>query len=196
MNPEYAKHVIYQRGNKILYVRVIRSIYDGCIEAALLLWYELYKETLESKGFVLNPYEMCISNKIIDRHQYTIAWYVDNNKISHKDQSVVTNILNMIEEKFGKITITRGKEHDYLGMKIKLKSNSFEISMKDQIKEAIETFGEEISGIVTSPCTRHLLETREDAEQLDETKKEIFHTVTAKLLCIEKKGKTRYRNSH
>ena len=74
-------------------------------------------------------------------------------------------------------------------MKIKLKNDSFEISMKDQIEEAIETFGEEVSGTVTSPCARHLLETRDDAEQLDEERKEIFHTVTAKLLYIEKRAR-------
>ena len=187
VNPEYTKHVRIQRGKKVLYVRVTRSIY-GCIEAALL-WYRLYKDTLEKEGFVLNPYEMCIANKMIDGHQCTIAWYVDDNKVSHRNPIVVTNVLNMIGGKFGKLTITRGREHDYLGMKIKLKNSSFEISMKDQIKEAIETFGEELTGIVTSPCARHLLETRDDAEQLDEARKEIFHTVTAKLLYIEKRAR-------
>ena len=60
VNPEYRQHVVVHGGKKILYVRVIRSIY-GCIKAALL-WYELYKETLENEGFILNPYENCIAN--------------------------------------------------------------------------------------------------------------------------------------
>ena len=187
VNPEYTKHVINQRGKKVLYVRVIRSIY-GCIEAALL-WFELYKETLENEGFILNPYEMCIANKVIDGHQCTVAWYVDDNKVSHRDPNVVTSILNMIESKFGKLTVTRGKVHDYLGMKMVLKDKFFEISMKKQIEEAIEIFGEETSGYVTSPCARHLLESRENAEKLDEVRKEIFHTVTAKLLYIEKRAR-------
>ena len=46
VNPEYKQHVVYKEGKKILYVNFIRSIY-GCIEAAML-WYQLYKETLES----------------------------------------------------------------------------------------------------------------------------------------------------
>ena len=44
-----------------------------------------------------------------------------------------------------------------------------------------------MTGFVTSPCARHFLETREDVEQLSEEKKEIFHTVTAKFLYIEKR---------
>ena len=95
VNLEYRQHVIMQRGKKFLYLRVIRSIY-GYIEAALL-WYELYKENLENESFVLNPYEMCKANKTIDGHHHTIAWYVDDNKISHQDPKAVTNILNMIE---------------------------------------------------------------------------------------------------
>ena len=173
VNPEYRKHIIHKLGKKILYVRVIRLIY-GCIKAALL-WYELYKETLEKEGFALNPYEMCIANKTIDGKQCTVAWYVDDNKISHDNPSVVTGILDMIEKNFGKLTVTRGKEHEYLGMKIVLKDKHFEISMRKQIEEAIEAFGEEISGIVTSPRARHLVETRDDAMQLDEEQKEIFH---------------------
>ena len=97
----------------------------------------MYKGTLENEGFLLNPYEPCIANKVIDGHQCTVAWYVDDNKISHQDPNVVTNILNMIESKFGKLTITRGKEHVYLGMKISLKQKCFEVSMKEQIEEAI-----------------------------------------------------------
>ena len=85
--------------------------------------------------------------------------------------------------------MTRGKKHEYLGMEIVLKDKAFEISMKDQIDEAIEAFGEELHGTVTSPCARHLLESRDDIEQLDMRRKEIFHSVTAKLLYIEKRAR-------
>ena len=155
VNDEYKQHVRMINGKKILYVKVIRSIY-GCIEAALL-WYDLYKETLEKEGFILNQYDMCVANKQINGRQCTVAWYVDDNKVSHMDSSVVTNILGLIESKFGKLSITRGKDHEYLGMNIKLGVKKFEINMKQQILEAIEAFGEDISGTVSSPCSRHLL---------------------------------------
>jgi len=41
-------------------------------------------------GFEINPYDSCIANKIIDKKQCTIAWYVDDMKISHANQDVVT----------------------------------------------------------------------------------------------------------
>ena len=58
--------------------------------------------------------------------------------------------------------------------------------MKKQIEEAIEAFGEDLSGILTSPCARHLLETRDDAKQLDEEHKEIFHMVTANYYILRR----------
>jgi len=48
----------------------------------------------------------------------TVAWYVDDNKISHVDDTVVTDIIKKIEAKFDKMTVTRGKHHVFLGMDI------------------------------------------------------------------------------
>ena len=69
-------------------------------------------------GFVLNPYDSCVANCMIDGKQCTIAWYVDDTKISHKDPKVVTSIIEKIEERFGKMTVTRGMEHAFLDMNI------------------------------------------------------------------------------
>ena len=45
VNKEYVKHVAYENGKKVLYVKVIRAMY-GCIESALQ-WYKLFTTTLE-----------------------------------------------------------------------------------------------------------------------------------------------------
>ena len=117
VNTEYKKYVTTDRnGKKILYVKVLRAIY-GCIESALL-WYELYVKTLKGMGFKLNPYDRCVANKMIKGKQCTIAWYVDDNKISHNDPRVVTEVLDAIKEHFGELVISRGNKHDLLGMKI------------------------------------------------------------------------------
>ena len=59
-----------------------------------------------------------------------------------------------------------------------------EIEMEDQLMEAIELFGEELEGKVTSPAQHHLFQVNENAEPLDKNKKEIFHSLTAKLLYL------------
>ena len=92
-------------------------------------------------GFEINPYDPCVANKIVDGSQCTIAWYVDDIKVSHEKQSVVDKILETIEKRFGGLTITRGDEHEYLGMKIKYNKNeTVTIDMKEYVKKKHRKF--------------------------------------------------------
>ena len=91
INSEYNKCIVIEKKKEVLYVQVLRSI-NGCIEAALL-WYIYYKEILGDMDFVVNPYDRCVANKEINGSQYTITWYVNDNKISHKDDKVLEDII-------------------------------------------------------------------------------------------------------
>ena len=52
---------------------------------------------------------------------FSASWrYVDDKKLSHVNPNVVTYILEEIKKHFGELVISRGDEHDFLGMKIKL----------------------------------------------------------------------------
>ena len=72
MHPKYEEYVKIGSDRKLLYVQPLRALYD-CVVSALL-WKEM--------GFMINPYDSCIANKIIDRKQCTSACYVDDMKIS------------------------------------------------------------------------------------------------------------------
>ena len=100
----------------MIYVKVIRAIYE-CIESALQ-WYKLFTETLVGQGFVLNPYDKCIANKIVNGKQMTISWHVDDCIVSHVDQKELDDFAEDMIREFGNMEITRGKQHDFLGMKI------------------------------------------------------------------------------
>ena len=121
----------------MLYVKIIRSIY-GCIEAAIL-WYDLYSSKLKDLGFKVNPYDSCVANCDIEGSQCTIVWYVDDNKISHAEEEVITNHIQILEKYFGKFTITRGKTHSYLGMDVTLKNDGLiEIDMSKHLSKILE----------------------------------------------------------
>ena len=86
-----------------------------------------------------------------------MAWYVDDVKISHMESSVVDEVISNIEEHFGKMTMNKEKKFDYLGMNVSFeKDKKIKIEMKEQILEAIEAFGEELNGTVTSPTPKHI----------------------------------------
>ena len=108
---------------------------------------------MKDEGYIINSYDRCVANTVINGKQSTIVWYFDNDKLSHNDPKVNDKVHKILEKHFGKLVITRGKTHDFLGMKINIKGKQIEISMKDQLEEAFNMFGEELSGTVSSPAT-------------------------------------------
>ena len=116
VNPEHKKNVCVENGVKVLYLRLLKALY-GCMESALIC-YDLYSKTLKPQGFLINPYARCIANFTIQDKQCTIVWYVDNNKVSHLDEEVKTNVIEGISEHYGNLTVSRGKKQRFLGMDI------------------------------------------------------------------------------
>eukprot|EP00804_Cyclotella_cryptica_P008708 CCRYP_018544-RA/>CCRYP_018544-RA protein AED:0.46 eAED:0.50 QI:0/-1/0/1/-1/0/1/0/89 len=54
------------------------------LRSALLFYLKLRKD-LEEFDFVINDYDPCVANKIINGTQMTVVWHVDDLKVSHKD---------------------------------------------------------------------------------------------------------------
>jgi hypothetical protein len=100
VNPKYENFVVIENGKKVLYLQLLKALY-GCVQSALL-WYDLFTNTLVQMGFKLNPYNLCVANSQIKGKQCTIAWYVNDNKISHVDDTVVTNIIERLKSSLGK----------------------------------------------------------------------------------------------
>ena len=57
-----------------------------------------------------------MANKIINEKQCTIVWCVEDNKSSHVDSKVVTEVIDVMKVHFGDLTVTRVKTHNVLGM--------------------------------------------------------------------------------
>jgi hypothetical protein len=188
VSEEYRNFVCYENGKKVLYLKLLKALY-GCVKSALL-WYELFSSTLEGMGFVLNPYDTCVANKTIDGKQCTIAWYVDDNKISHVEDGVVTQVIEAIEARFGKMTVTRGKRHVFLGMDITFHDDgTVSVNMKDYIMEAIAAFGEDITRTAATPAKKDCFEINDKSEALTNERSEVFHSIVAKLLYVSKRSR-------
>ena len=83
-------------------------------------------------------------------------FYVDDSKISHADPEVVTSMIKDISKHFGKLTVSRGKKHDYLGMDIKIKNRRVHIGMKNQLLEALEWSGKQEGRLSATPALANL----------------------------------------
>ena len=80
-----------KKGAKQLLVQCNNAIYGTMI--ASLLHHRKFVGSLTDIGFSLNPCDPCVANKLMDGHQMTICFHVDDCKISHIDPKAVDQII-------------------------------------------------------------------------------------------------------
>lgn len=111
VNPKiYRRYVTTdKKGTPILYVQLYKSMY-GLLRSALLFYRKLRAE-LEAVGFVVNPYDPCVANRISDcGHQQTVLWHVDDLMMSHVDRRENLWLVDYLKGIYGdKMTVVTGK---------------------------------------------------------------------------------------
>ena len=66
---------------------------------------------------MVNDYDPCVANKMVNGTQMTIVWHVDDLKVSHIDGREITKLVAVLKNKYGPdIAVNKGKIHDYLGI--------------------------------------------------------------------------------
>jgi hypothetical protein len=95
----YTKYVIINsKGETVLYVRLLNALY-GIMKAALL-YYQHFVTDLKSIGFEINPCNPCVANKIVKGKQLTVAWHVDDLKVSHVSSNIVTKMADWLKSTY------------------------------------------------------------------------------------------------
>ena len=81
--------MVHEKGKKVLCIEFLKTIY-GMLQSDLLS-YKNMRKYLESDSFKVNPYDPCVTNKIIEGEPLTVFFFVDNVKSSHKVKEWYTN---------------------------------------------------------------------------------------------------------
>ncbi len=175
-----------RRGMAILYVKMQKTIY-GLLMSALLFCNKLVAD-LEGDGFVINPYNPCLANKIVNGKQMTVCCHVEDLKVSHMNPGEITIFGKWPNATYGvTVTTRRGKVHGYLGMILDYsKKKKVMINMIEYIKNINTDFPGEITVIQTSPAADHLFTMKDEslAKPLLEEQVRAFHHMTALLLFL------------
>jgi hypothetical protein len=188
----YREHVTTdKKGEPILYVRMNKALY-GLLKSALDFYNKL-RGDLEENGFVVNPYDPCVANKIVNGKQMTVIWHVDDLKVSHMDPKENTKFANWMKELYGeKLTIHRGKIHDYLGMDMDWSTDGqVSISMIKYLYKILEDFLDNITKSSVTPAADYLFKIRENEEvkKLPEELAIAFHHTVAQLLFLSQRAR-------
>jgi hypothetical protein len=193
MSPEvYGPYVVMDKHKKVIYVQVLRGLYGMLISG--IIWYTKLRNDLEGNKYIFNPYDPCVANKIVRHKRHTIRFHVDDLMCSHKDPKVNDEFekwLNKTYGKHGKVTTTRGKIHDYLGM-------TFDFSEKKKVKVDMIKYMEAMVGdfsnkfktndTAPTPAAEDLF-TEGESKDLDTKRAEEFHTFVAKGLFACKRAR-------
>ena len=192
IDPSYRDYIVMENGKRVIYVVILRAIY-GMLEASLL-FYKKIRGDLEKVGFVFNPYDPCVANKMVRGKQHTVRFHVDDLMASHVNPIVNDQFLSWLNKKYGSlkpVTSTRGNIHTYLGMTLDFsRKNKVKIRMDEYVTRMLEEFPVKFkpTDAQETPAAANLLEPGKGAK-LDPKRKEIFHSFVAKCLFLSKRAR-------
>ena len=136
-------------------------------------------------GFELNPYDTCVANKIVNDKQCTIVFYVDDNIATHMEDDVLSDLIEVVKKEVGAITVSRGNKHTFLVMDITFNDDgTVSIDMQDYVTDTIREFPDKMRKRATSPAQADLHEVDPRSKLLNKERREIFHSLTMKLMFI------------
>ena len=188
-----------KKGVKQLIVKCLNALYGTMV--ASLLYYKKFVKSLTDIGFELNPYDPCVANKMIGGKQMTVCFHVDDCKLSHKKIHVVNKIIEYLRKEYesifedgsGKMKVSRGKVHTYLGMTLDYSTpGQVKVSMYDYVEEILTAFAKadpKAAGTKSSAAPDNLFKVNEDCEKLHTSKAVEFHNLVAKTLYATKRAR-------
>jgi hypothetical protein len=131
-----------------------------------------------SIGFKINPYDPCVTNKIVKHQQLTVVCHVDDLEASHRKPAVVTKISNWFKSTYerlfddgsGEMQISRGsKIHEYLGMTLDFTlPGQVMITMIPYVEEILQLFSghNKSESTARTSAAEHLFKVNEETESL------------------------------
>ena len=190
-----------KKGAKTLLLECNNAIYGTVV--ASLLYYRKFRQTVERNGFEINPYDPCVANRVAHGKQQTICWHVDDCKLSGvksaNDEFIEvlrSEYENIFEDGSGKMTVSRGKKHKYLGMNLDYSTKGVcKIDMFEYVDEILQEFDKAFPKYankereIAAPTDLFEVKEQDDDEKLGSTDKEGFHSIVAKILFATKRAR-------
>jgi len=188
----YADYVVEERGQRVIYVEVLRALY-GMLESALI-WYQRFRNDLEKIGFVFNPYDGCVANRTINGKQHTVRFHVDDLLSSHVDPKVNDKFLSWLNEMYGahgEVKATRGKVHSFLGVTYDFSiEGCVKLKMEKYVEKMISDFSVDLheGKSAPTPAGANLFSTI-TGKKLEKARAEEFHSMIARGLFLSKRAR-------
>ena len=143
----------------------------------------------------MNPYETCVSNRIVNGKQHTVAWHVYYLKSSRVDPKVNDDFQKWLDkthgsDDIGHVEASRRKVHDYLAMTLDYTEEvKLKIDMRKYLDTMIAEFPHTLSDTVKCPWTDKMFKLDKEENNLRDEKRTIFHSFLIKEMFLTKRGR-------
>ena len=121
------KIVRIKNGNKFMFGKLDKAVYGMLLGA--ILFYEKSAVQLYKWGYIMNPYDTCTFNKMVNGKHITVQFFVDDLHISCENMDTIVRLIKDLNQKFKtnfqELAVTKGKVHDYLGINIDYSNNEY-----------------------------------------------------------------------
>ena len=195
----YSGYVTVERGEKVMYVELLKALY-WTLRAARLFWEKLHAKLVTDWGFVPNRYDSCMVNKMVDGKKLTVAWHVDDLKVSHEKESALDDFIEMMEKEFGQdapLSISRGPIQEYIGITLDFSvPGQVTINMSDYVKTMLNDAPASMDGKAATPAAAHLVKVNTDNPKLlTKENQEMFVHLVMQGLYLSQRGRPDIRTA-
>lgn len=164
--------------NGRIIVKLKKGLY-GCVESARL-WFRTFSSTLVKLGAQPNPYDPCVYNFVRGADHLTLCVHVDDVLLTSTSPVLADWVVSQIEKEYRTVTVQRGSDHSYLGMRIRTQQDgTIHVDMARYLSEI--TSAADIKGTANSPASNQLFCISE-SPALSDAAAANFRTTIAKLL--------------
>ena len=151
----------------------------GLVQSAKL-WYDKLIGVLETMGYVRNPIDPCVLNKMCDGVQCTLLIHVDDILALCVNQVVLDDLHKALLGVFEEVSYKTGNKLSYLGMVLEFEDCRTTVTMGGYVDVMLGDFGEVKE--YTSPALGDVFEINAGSPDLEAAEAKFFHTNVAKLL--------------
>ena len=191
--------VAEEQGEKVMYMEVLKALY-GTLRAAQLFGGKLQAKLVNDWGFVPNRYDSCVVNKKVDGKQLTVAWHVDDLKVSHEKEEVLDEFIGMMGKEFGQdtpLSLSRGLVQEYLGMTLDFSERGrVVVKMSNYVKNILNDAPASMDGKAATRTAAYLFKVNtENPKLLGKDKKEVFVHLVMQGLYLSQRGRPNIRTA-
>jgi hypothetical protein len=158
-------------------------------------------KSLTDIDFIINLYDPCVANKIIEGEQMTICFHVDDCKLSHRKKTIMDRMIGYLWQEYesifkdesGAMTVSRGKIHKYLGMTLDYSAaGKVKIIMFDYVNDILAAFDKakpRNGGTKASAAPAILFKVDEDCEKIAQAKAVEFYNMVEKTFYVTRRAR-------